>query len=852
MNWATPDPTKPHLWQGEWLDDVALDLRIAKLDAELHRDLSRQVPLTALLRASEALSARLREGTMRDPALVGTLLATLQQDPATSEAEARGMLATLAGHLSGEALATKLRRELGSLRPQVARRIDGTDDAFEAWAPLGLLVHVAPGNVPTVAPLSVIEGLLAGNLNILKASSDVPPFAQQLLAALIALDASGSLAPFISVLAVPSRQIDRLRPVFALADGIAVWGGESAVASIDALAPAGCRVVDWGHKISFAYLTAECLDDEAVLEQAAHDVCLIEQQACSSPQCLYVEVADRAALFAFAERFAAVLARVSADTPRAAGAEPARQEWADISTARLMAELETSWSGSTRVIEAPDRSWRVFAEDHPALRASPLFRTIWIKPLTPAHIVDVLRPMRRWLQSAGLAAPVARIAELSGRLVAAGVTRVARIGEQLGGYAGGPHDGVYALQRYSRRVSLELPATLEGVSSFDELIARPSPLRPGTPVLDKAGFAALQPDPSRAQLFVRSGGSSGEPKLSVFSWADYDTQMRASADGLRAAGLDPQRDRAINLFFAGHLYGGFISFFSILERLGAPQLPMAGIDDLAEVAQAIIRQQANVVLGMPFYINRLFTEQAAALREYGGVEKVFFGGEHMASALRRRLREEFGVEIIRAAAYGSNDAGPLGYQCPHCAETVYHLLSQSQYLEILDIDEDRPVAPDQPGRLIFTSLERASVPIERYEIGDLGRWIKEPCPCGRAAPRFELMGRYGDLFRAPAFFNYSRFVRTLGEEIDYSGPLQLELSHDGVRHRIRVRVLEGAAPPAEQVRELLLAHDPDLRHFVCDGDPLTGLDVELAPLERFAAVAATGKLKPIVDLRSAE
>jgi phenylacetate-coenzyme A ligase PaaK-like adenylate-forming protein len=832
------------------LDGDGLDERLAALADHLPSDLARPCPQEPLLRAADALSARLREGEGRDPALVAALLQTLRQDPAIGEAEARAALATVAAHLRRDALEAKLRRELGSLEPHTPRRIAGDEDAFEAWAPLGLLVHVAPGNVPTVAPLSVIEGLLAGNLNVLKTSSGAPPFAQLLLSALMALDTESALAPFISVVSLSSRDVARLRSLLALADGVAAWGGDAAIAAIADLAPEGCRVVDWGHKISFTYLTAERLDDEAALEAIARDVCRLEQQACSSPQCLYVEVPHRDALFAFARRFADVLARVSDATPRAVGAEPGPQEWADITTARVLAELEAVHSDTTRVLAAPDRSWRVFAEDHPALRASPLFRTLWIKPLLPERIVGTLRPMRRWLQTAGLACPVDRLADLSMRLVAAGVSRVARVGEQLGGYVGAPHDGVYALTRYSRRVSLELPASMRGVSSFDELSAPASPLRPDTPIMSKAAFVALAAEPAKAQLYFRSGGSSGDPKMSVFSWEDYHAQMRAASDGLRAAGLDPGRDRAINLFFAGHLYGGFISFWSILEHLGATQLPMAGVDDLAEVAQAIVAQRIDTLLGMPFYLNRLFTEQASALRDYGGVKKIFFGGEHMSGALRRRLKDDFGVETIRAASYGSNDAGPLGYQCPHCEDATYHVLTQSQYLEILDVDEDRPAAEGTPGRLVFSSLRRGSLPVQRYEIGDLGRAVPGPCACGRSAPRFELLGRYGDLFRAPAFFNYSRFVRTLSEEAGYSGPVQLELSHDGTLNRIKVRLLAGAAPPAETARALLLAHDPDLHHFVEAGEPMTGLDVEHTTLEDFVALPVTGKLKPIVDRRT--
>lgn len=850
MNWNTPDPDKPHLWQGQWLNDAELDERLAALDDTLPIDLTRPVPQHALLHAADALSRRLSDGDDHDPALVAALMQTLQQDAATGKTEAQGTLATLARFLSREALQTKLRRELGGLQPHTLRRIDGDEDAFEAWAPLGLLVHVAPGNVPTVAPLSLIEGLLAGNLNILKTSSGVPPFAQQLLAALIALDDKEELAPFITVVSLSSSDTTRLERLFSRADGIAAWGGDAAIAGVKNLAPEGCRIVDWGHKISFAYLAAECLDDDSALEAAARDVCLIEQQACSSPQCLYVEATDRKALFAFAERFAKVLARVSDEMPRAVGAEPASPEWADITTATLLAETEVAYSGSTRVYSAPDKTWRVFAEDNPALRASPLFRTVWIKPMAPEQIVATLRPMRHWLQTVGLASPVTRMAELSAQLLSAGLERITRIGEQLGGYDGAPHDAVYALQRYSRRVSVELPQSARSISTFDELVTPTSPLRPGTPVMSKEAFLALTPDARQTQLYFKSGGSSGNPKTSTFSWEDYHSQMRAAADGLRAAGLEPRRDRCMNLYFGGHLYGGFISFWSILEELGAIQFPMAGIEELEEVAQAIVHFKVDTLLGMPFYLDRLFSEQADMLREYGGVKKIFFGGEHFNAPLRRHLQDEFGVELIRAAAYGSNDAGPLGYQCPHCDASVYHVLTQSQYLEILDMDENKPVEPGTPGRLAFTSLHRQSLPIERYEIGDMGRAITEPCACGRKAPRFELLGRYGDLFRAPYFFSYGKFVRTLSEQADYSGPVQLELSHDGTMHRIKVRVLKDEAPDAQTLRKLLLEHDPDLREWVVADLPMTGLDIEQAALEDFVSIPATGKLKTIIDLRT--
>ncbi|MGD9787887.1 MAG: acyl-CoA reductase [Sulfuricellaceae bacterium] len=833
--------SRNHLWRGEWLDDAELAARLPALAEAIAADFDRPPPLKALLAAAEALGKDLR----RASSLRGELFDTLLSSPDARPDEANATLDSIAAFLDREVLEHKLRRELGGTDPFTPRRIGYDDHRFEAWCPLGLLVHVAPGNVSSVAPLSVVEGLLAGNINFLKTSTNATLFPQRLLAALLDHDPGGELAPFVYAARLSSREPEKLRQLFAAADGISAWGGETAIAAVRSMAPPGVRVVEWGHKISFAYLAAEKLHDEASLAAVARDVCKIEQQACSSPQCLYIEAESREQLFDFAARFARLLGEVSTAMPVK---EPTLQEQAEITTVSEMARLDGIFSGETRVFTAADRSWRVFAENHPALRASPLYRSLWIKPLLPRDMAATLRPMRPWLQTAGLACELTRFADLSSRLIAAGVSRITRVGEQLGGYAGAPHDGVYALQRYCRRVSFELPDAARGISSFHELHALPpSPLASGTPLLAKEEFLSLPPDPTHAQLYFKSGGSSGTPKLSVYSWDDYRTQMRAAADGLYAAGLDPTRDRVMNLFFSGHLYGSFISFWSILEHLGATQFPMTGIDDLEEVARTIVAQRVDTLLGMPFYLTSLFTQQADILRSYGGIKKIFFGGEHFNAVQRQRLKEEFGVEIIRAAIYGSNDAGPLGYQCPACDDSAYHLLTQTQFLEILDLDADHPVAAGEPGRLVFTSLARRGQKVERYDIGDLGRWLEGPCRCGRAAPRFELLGRHGDLFRAPYFFNYQTFCRVLADHADYGGAVQLVLSH-GEKDQILLRLEEGAGLEPEAARQLLLSHYPDLRQFV-EESKFTDLVVERLPLARFETTPATGKLKHIVDLR---
>ncbi|MEV8094511.1 acyl-CoA reductase [Kitasatospora sp. NPDC085879] len=835
--------TRPHLWQGSFVDDEEAARRLADLPALAAQALAEPLPTELVLAACERLADAL--GTPGDPAHT-RLLAELASGNGDLD-EAAATLAEIAGAIARPALERKLRRELGGLRPERFTRPDARDTVFEAWAPVGLLVHIAPGNAAAVAPLSVVEGLLTGNLNVLKTSSGDTLLAQHLLAELAAADPTGALARRIVVLRFPSARTDWLRLLCEPADAVAVWGGEEAVRSVAELVPPGCRLVEWGHRISLAYLTRDTWSDPAVLDALAADVCRFEQQACSSPQVVYLDTEDEDEVFAFAERFAVHLADASAASSRP---EPDPAEHAEITTTELVARLEEHL-GLTRVIAAEDGSWRVLADTRPALAASPLHRSIWVKPLPRASVMTVLRPMRRYLQTAAIGGSRADVARLSQAVVAAGVLRVTPVGGMLDSYHGEPHDGVYALQRYSRRVAVRADDTFATTACLDDLAGpEPVPAAPGGPLLDKAGvqeqLRTLAPD--HAQLYFRSGGSTGAPALSVFTNADYDTQMRASAHGLLAAGFNPARDRAANLFYCGGMYGSFISFFSILERLNATQLPIAAGPDHAATAEALVTYRADTVFGMPSYLWQLFHAQRDALRAYGGIRKVFYGGEHFTAEQRRVLTEEFGVEVIRSAAYGSTDLGPLGYQCTHAEGSVHHVLTELHTLEILDPEADRPVAAGQPGRLVFTTRTRAGQRLERYQIGDLGRTVDGPCPCGSHAPRIELLGRHGDVVRVGTYFlNVRRLGQVAEEHLGYRGELQLLLDTDVDRERVTVRLDERYAPDPGTARAAFLTAVPELGSAVAEG--LLTCTVERAPTTAFERTPTSGKLRTVIDRR---
>lgn len=362
-----------------------------------------------------------------------------------------------------------------------------------------------------------------------------------------------------------------------------------------------------------------------------------------------------------------------------------------------------------------------------------------------------------------------------------------------------------------------------------------------------------------ADLYFQSGGSSGTPKISTFTYADYQIQMQAAADGLLAAGLEPEKDLCANLFFAGSLYGGFISFWSILESLQAKQLPIAAILDFKAVAEILVSRRANTILGMPSYLMQVFKQNEDLFRKECLIKKVFFGGEAMGAAQVEYLKS-FGVTLIRSASYGSVDAGPLGYQCENCSGQVYHLHRGLHDFEIVDVDQDQPVEQGLVGRLLVSSRYREGVAIKRYEIGDLAREISGACECGSQDPRIELMGRTGDIVRVGAsFLNYAEVQKNLSQllqsrdarSLDMQWHLYSSMSQSDLSMREVLEIwLNTEESQLDLLRKDLLATDMSLKLSVED-EALLDLRLKSVPLIDFAKTSV-GKTKHIVDHRVSE
>ena len=728
-----------------------------------------------------------------------------------------------------DALRQKLEHELGD-NPFSVRRINYREPLFEGWRPLGVVVHITPANAELLPFFAIIESLLVGNINWLRPSASEQGMTIDLLEAFTHFDLTGQLANFVAVIPVETT---RLSLLLTHADGVSAWGGDTALDAIRQQLPGGCRWIPWGHKISFAWLQPDAVNEENLLA-LADDVCCFDQQACSSPQIVFVDSDESAVLQDIGNRLAQAMRRRHA---RWQPLIPDEKAAADITSAVAFAQLDAVFAGADNALLAGD-GWRIILQNMSAITPSPLFRTILLRPLPQNKVMQTLRPWRTHLQTCGLIAADRDRIPFSQLLLAAGVTRITPVGKMHDGYHGEPHDGVYALSQLARRVTVTLDAdVLPQQATLDA--NPPPPVLTALPIRDKTDFLQHAMH-SSAQLFFRSGGSSGVPKLAGFTYRDYRRQMQAAAAGMFAAGLDPARDKVLNLMYAGNLYGGLLSFFTVLEMLEVTHLPMGGPhdDDYHEIARTIVNQGVTTLIGMPSTLYQLFTREEAILRDYGGIQKLLLGGEHMGAAQRDYIHG-FGVKTIRSALYGSVDAGPLGHACAHCPDGIFHLMTDIQWLEIVDPLDDRPVAPGEAGRLLFTSTAREGQKVIRYDIGDMGRWLPGECPCGAPSPRFELLGRHGSLVRIGTMFIQPQRLATLAD-----APVQLILQHNPRSGLECIHIFTDGNIDTVKQR---VCTDPELK-MALDAH-LLELAVTSRPFSEFERHPQSGKTPLVIDKR---
>lgn len=418
------------LYQGTLYENSRQEALIASLAQDLHAPIreGKTLPRERVISACDQLAQRVLAGEF--DGIIQPFLVTFGISQAQFADQVR--------LFTREGLSYKCAIELSDEE----RVIDGK--VFRKRYPLGVLLHIAAGNVDILPAYSVIEGLLSGNINILKLPMGDSGLSVRLLRELIRLEPE--LRDYIYVFDVPSTETETLKKLSDLADGVVVWGGDAAVRAARAMVNLNTKIIAWGHKLSFAY--AEPDADDQMLFDLAKAICDTNQLLCSSCQGIFLDTESREELVAFANRFFAILRQADHE------ARPVDYGMKAKNAINLYNEVLEQHETGNEILRGEGVS--VIVKQDRELELSYMYRNVWIKAL-PMEQIHTLKKHKNYLQTAAvLTTDPEKRQKIAENLASVGVVRITSPGRMSRMICGEAHDGTYALREYSRIVETEL------------------------------------------------------------------------------------------------------------------------------------------------------------------------------------------------------------------------------------------------------------------------------------------------------------------------------------------------------------------------------------------------------------
>lgn len=337
-------------------------------------------------------------------------------------------------------------RELGREALDAGWREDGA--ARLRVVPLGVVGHWPAGNIEIQPLLSLSCALLAGNAAIVRVPSGLIDITRALVAKLWEADPERILLDRVIFAAFDHARADLQEAMAGSVDGAMIWGGREAVLQLRALPFAHwARVLTFGPRLSVAAMDGATWGDEANRQvwcrRIARDLWQFDQQACSSPQTLFLERRRDRDLSGFLGALAQALSEENRVHPRLT-IDPA------VTSAICLARARWLLGGAERTAvfpAAPD--WTLLAGTGCEIPEPVQGRTLSV--LTVDSLFEPIARFDGNVQTLGLAVQSVEVEDALAHAAAVkGVDRVVKLGQMH--VFGSPWDGTDLVRPLTRLV----------------------------------------------------------------------------------------------------------------------------------------------------------------------------------------------------------------------------------------------------------------------------------------------------------------------------------------------------------------------------------------------------------------
>lgn len=355
---------------------------------------------------------------------------------------------------------------------------------------------------------------------------------------------------------------------------------------------------------------------------------------------------------------------------------------------------------------------------------------------------------------------------------------------------------------------------------------------------------------------LRSGGTSGHPKLSLYAFKEWEQMAQAVGEALGKTDLKDS-DRVANCLFAGDMNASFI-FYNECFRFCPTNLlvfPIATALDPEKIWNSIIENKINVIFGMPTFLTSLFSYFNQQKLSYLGVNKIYFLGEHMSPHHLNVIQENNPQIVSTSAGHTAVDVGLMGYATTGTSDGVHHSFDHS-ILEIIDLESGEPITePNRLGSLICTNLVRRLMPLIRYPVGDICEWLE---PEGSPNRKYKLHRRTPEAWSlASASYRFSDLEDILNPILARMEIVAFQIKLSNIDGRDKLELYVGSSELhekgkrdhySEEIKEKLIQGLPHLMRYT-ETSIIWPIEIHWIKPEHLATNERTAKLKRIIDAR---
>lgn len=253
------------------------------------------------------------------------------------------------------------------------------------------------------------------------------------------------------------------------------------------------------------------------------------------------------------------------------------------------------------------------------------------------------------------------------------------------------------------------------------------------PVLRKSALMAAQQENPPFGGFARPGAIAGA-RVFMSPGPVWEPQVGGldpwqSARALHASGFR-SGDRVHNAFSYHLTPGGFI-LDEGATALGCTVFP-AGIGNTEAQIAAMHHFSPDGFIGTPDYLKTILDAANESGKPVTCLKRALVSGGALFPSLREHYEQ---LGIVTRQCYATADFGVVAYETDANGVCVPGMIvNEGLIVEIVRPGTGDPVAEGDVGELVITRQHR-DYPLVRFATGDMSRFILEPSPCGRTAPR---------------------------------------------------------------------------------------------------------------------